>query len=86
MIKQQIKIVPPISYLTEQIIIKPKNHNYKALLGKRKFRGLFISSTKQAINADVNGAIGIARKVFDESVKQIIDSGVVLTPIKKLVV
>lgn len=31
MIKQQIKIAPPISYLTEQIIIKPKNHNYKAL-------------------------------------------------------
>ena len=54
-------------------------------LGKRKFRGLFISSTKQALNADVNGAIGIARKVIDESVKQIIDSGVVLTPIKKLV-
>lgn len=54
-------------------------------LGKRKFRGLFISSTKQALNADVNGAIGIGRKVIDESVKQIIDSGVVLTPIKKLV-
>nr|DAT25487.1 MAG TPA: hypothetical protein [Caudoviricetes sp.] len=31
MIKHQIKITPSISYLTEQIIIKPKNHNYKAL-------------------------------------------------------
>ena len=44
-------------------------------LGKRKHRGLYISSTGVAINADVNGAINIARKAFgDESWKSIPES------------
>lgn len=52
-------------------------------LGKRKHRGLFQSSTGKLINADVNGAIGIARKVFDNSVvKQIVDSGFAFNPVK----
>jgi len=52
-------------------------------LGKRKRRGLFQSSIKKLINADVNGAIGIARKVIGDSViKQIIDSGLAFNPIK----
>lgn len=55
-----------------------KQENY---LGKRKKRGLFQSSTKKLINADVNGAIGIARKVFDDSIlKPIIDSGLAFNP------
>jgi putative transposase len=52
-------------------------------LGKRIKRGLFQSSTKKIINADVNGAIGIARKVFGDSVlTQIFDSGLAFNPYK----
>lgn len=80
-------VITEESYTSKCDHLANENMEYQdKYLGKRKFRGLFISSTKQAINADVNGAIGIARKVISESVKQIIDSGVVLTPIKKLVV
>lgn len=52
-------------------------------LGKRKKRGLFQSSVRKLINADVNGATGIARKVFGDSVvKLIIDSGLAFNPIR----
>ena len=52
-------------------------------LGRRKKRGLFQSSTGKLINADINGAIGIGRKVFGDSfVKEIIDSGFAFNPIK----
>jgi putative transposase len=52
-------------------------------LGKRIKRGLFQSSTKKVINADVNGAVGIARKVFGDSViPQIFDSGLAFNPYK----
>ena len=40
---------------------------HEKYLGKRKHRGLFISSIGVAINADVNGAINIARKAFGDS-------------------
>lgn len=44
-------------------------------LGKRKKRGLFQSSTGKLINADVNGAINIARKVFgDPLVTEVLNS------------
>jgi putative transposase len=52
-------------------------------LGTRIKRGLFQSSIGKLINADVNGALNILRKVVDDSVaKQIIDSGFLLNPIK----
>lgn len=52
-------------------------------LGKRKKRGLFQSSVNQLINADINGSIGIARKVFgDFAVQQIIGSGLAFNPIR----
>ena len=52
-------------------------------LGKRKQRGLFQSSVNKLINADINGAIGIGRKVFGDSyVSRIIDSGLAFNPIK----
>ena len=52
-------------------------------LGKRVYRGLFKSSTGKAINADVNGAIGIMRKVIGDSlVSKIADSVGALTPVK----
>ena len=51
-------------------------------LGKRIHRGLFKSSVGKILNADVNGALGIMRKVFPEKVLELIrDSGVVYTPI-----
>lgn len=52
-------------------------------LGKRKKRGLFQSSVNQLINADINGSIGIARKVFgDSAVQKIIGSGLAFNPIR----
>jgi len=52
-------------------------------LGKRFKRGLFQSATNKLINADVNGALNITRKVVDDSVvRQIIDRGLVFRPIK----
>ena len=52
-------------------------------LGKRKKRGSFQSSVNKLLNADVNGAIGIGRKVFGDSfVKEIIDSGFAFNPVK----
>ncbi len=51
-------------------------------LGKRVHRGLFKSSTGKVINADVNGAIGIMRKVVGESlVTKIADSVGAFTPV-----
>ena len=52
-------------------------------LGKRKKRGLFQSSINKLLNADINGAIGIGRKVFGDSyVNKIIDSGFAFNPIR----
>ena len=52
-------------------------------LGKRKKRGLFQSSINKLLNADINGAIGIGRKVFGDSyVIRIIDSGFAFNPIR----
>lgn len=57
-----------------------KHENY---LGRRKRRGLFQSSIGKLINADINGALNILRKVTGDSVvKQIISSGFVFNPIK----
>ena len=44
--------------------------------------GLFKSSTGKFINADLNGAIGIARKVFPNAVQTLRDSGTAFVPIK----
>lgn len=52
-------------------------------LGKRIYRGLFKSSTNQVLNADVNGALGILRKVIDESsFQKIVNRGFVTNPNK----
>ena len=52
-------------------------------LGKRKKRGLFQSSINKLINADINGAIGIGRKVFGDSyVCGIIGSGLAFNPVR----
>ena len=55
----------------------------ESYLGKRKKRGLFQSSIGKLINADINGSIGIARKVIGDSfIEKIIDSGFVFNPIR----
>lgn len=52
-------------------------------LGKRKRRGLFQSSIGKLINADINGAIGIARKVVGDScINTIVSSGFAFNPIR----
>ena len=52
-------------------------------LGKRKKRGLFQSSVGKLLNADINGAIGIGRKVFGDSyVNEIIGSGLAFNPVR----
>ena len=57
-----------------------KHDKYK---GKRIKRGLFQSSVGKLINADVNGALNIMRKVVDDSyTSKIIDSGLLFRPIK----
>ena len=60
-----------------------KHHGKYA--GRRIHRGLYRSSTGIYINADLNGALGIMRKVFPEKAlalaKLIGDSGVAFTPV-----
>lgn len=52
-------------------------------LGKRVKRGLFQSSIGKLINADINGAIGILRKVVgDDFLGNLINRGDVYSPIK----
>jgi transposase len=53
-------------------------------LGKRVKRGLFRSSVGKLINADVNGAVNILRKVVGDSeiTSRIIGSGILLSPIR----
>lgn len=56
---------------------------HNVYLGKRKKRGLFQSSIGKLLNADINGAIGIGRKVFgDFYVSKIIDSGFAFNPVR----
>jgi transposase len=61
-------------------MVKKINNDY---LGKRKKRGFFQSSFGMIINADINGAIGIVRKVVGDSfVQTITDSRAFLRPVK----
>ena len=50
--------------------------------GKRVKRGLYQSSINKLINADVNGALNIMRKVISDSAKRIIDRGLLFNPVK----
>ena len=57
---------------------------HEEYVGKRVKRGLFQSAVGQLVNADVNGALNIMRKVVgdSESVTRIIDSGLLFRPLK----
>lgn len=65
-------------------LAKEEIGKHESYLGKRVKRGLFRSSTGKYINADVNGAINIMRKVAGDSdcINQIIGSGRLLRPIR----
>lgn len=68
-----IKVIPTEEGYTSKVdhFAKETMEHHENYLGKRVKRGLFISSTKRLINADINGAIGIARKVLgDKSLSQ----------------
>lgn len=54
--------------------------SYRKCNEQKIFRGLFRSASGKLINADLNGAIGILRKVVGERLWQIADRGVVETP------
>ena len=56
--------------------------HHEKYLGKRIHRGLFQSSTGKIINADVNGAIGIMRKVINDDAWRPVDRVVALNPVK----
>ena len=58
-----------IDHLAKEELKKQENY-----LGKRVKRGLFKSSTGRFINADVNGAIGIFRKVVPDLFNQWLDT------------
>jgi putative transposase len=64
-------------------LIKESMEHHEIYEGKRKYRGLFISSTGKYINADINGAIGILRKgkaITDEQIKFLRDRGDIVSP------
>jgi putative transposase len=72
---------------TDHFAMEPlKKHGCEKIprpsLGKRVKRGLFRSSVSRLINADVNGAIGIARKVVCKSsiAELLANRGVATTP------
>lgn len=89
-ISYKCKLVGISFYLSEESYTSKVDHlafeelgKHDVYLGKRKRRGLFQSSVNKLINADINGAIGIGRKVFgDFYVNRIIDSGLAFNPIK----
>jgi putative transposase len=65
-------------------LAKEEIGKHESYLGKRVKRGLFRSSTGRYINADVNGAVNILRKVVGDSdcINQITGSGRLLRPIR----
>lgn len=89
-ISYKCKLVGISFYLSEESYTSKVDHlafegleKHDVYLGRRKKRGLFQSSIGKLINADINGAIGIGRKVFGDSyVNRIIDSGLAFNPIR----
>lgn len=66
----------------DHLVLEPMNKQEK-YLWNRKYRWLFISSLWKTLNADVNWAIWILRKVSGESfIKKITSNGFVFNPVK----
>lgn len=69
------------SKVDHSVLEEMKHHEKYA--GKRKKRGLFKQSSGKVINADLNGAVGILRKVINEfSFQKIVNRGFVINPVK----
>lgn len=66
----------------DSLVLEPLNKQ-DSYLGKRVKRGLFQSSIKKVINADVNGSINILRKVIgDDFIQNLTNRGLVFNPVK----
>jgi len=64
---------------------KGKNNNCQ-FNGKRTYRGLFESKDTICINADVNGASNIIRKVFPNAFDKITDFTYLIETVNKLTI
>ena len=74
-------LFPDAAPITVSNFVNNIKHNY--YMGKRIKRGLFKQSSGKVLNADLNGAIGILRKVINESdFNRIIDRGFVINPVR----
>lgn len=83
--ENSIKVIQTEESYTSKVdhLAHEELRHHESYLGKRVKRGLFQSSTKHLLNADINGAIGIARKVIGDSVlKQITNRGFVFNPVR----
>lgn len=72
---------------TDHFVKEPMYHLEKRQ-GKRIKRGLFKSSTRKILNADINGAIGIMRKVnaiSDAQLMNLRDRGDVVSPLHLII-
>lgn len=91
-------LIQQIKYKAEvygiQVVLKQESYTSKcssldlepicrqsSYVGKRIKRGLF-KGTNYVLNADINGSLNIARKVFDDSFITIVDRGLVTRPLK----
>ena len=63
----KVLIITEESYtsITDALILENFHTKKEDRSGDRSKRGLFISGNGKAINADINGAINIMRKVYD---------------------
>ena len=82
-----IEVIPTEEAYTSKIdhFIEEEMKHHDKYAGKRIHRGLYRSSTGILINADLNGALGIMRKVFPKEAlalaELIRNSGVAFTPV-----
>ena len=58
-----------------------KEHPTPEFSGKRKKRGLYETSKKMLLNADINGSLNIGRKVIGDGLISIADRSVAATPV-----
>ena len=80
-----IKVISHEESYTSKIdhLANEKMKHQEKYLGKRVKRGLFKSSIGKFINADINGAIGIMKKVVPDVVEKILGNrGTVFVPVK----
>ena len=68
-------------YSDVKLLAKKGSKEKHVFLGKRKKRGLYQSSIGKLVNADINGAINILRKVIgDGFVENLANKGFVFNP------